>query len=189
MMVACFGVPESPGPQASLRSALVLWRFGHTYAPTLVAALLAPSWRSSGLGTPLRRSKPLPPYRSAGRAVAPYRALLFHRLPLCPLLQYRAFLGRCCRCRSSTMLSGVFVCLGLPPAGLLLLLPSLAPCGRPPTDAVGRGRSRAAPPPGSRGPASPASLPPLATLAPRHGGRGFGRAVSRFAGRFCRLPP
>lgn len=44
-------------------------------------------------------------------------------------------------------------------------------------------------PPGSRGPPSPASLPPLATLAPRHGGRGFGRAVSRFAGRFCRLPP
>ena len=83
----------------------------------------------------------------------------------------------------------VLVCLALPRAELVLLRLALRPCGRTPTDAVGRGRSRAAPPPGSRGPASPASLPPLATLAPAKGLAGCGRAVAACGGLFLRLPP
>ena len=83
----------------------------------------------------------------------------------------------------------VLVCLALPRAELVLLRLALRPCGRTPTGAVGRGRSRAAPPPGSRGPASPASLPPLAPLAPAMGLAGFGRAVAAYGGLFLRLPP
>ena len=83
----------------------------------------------------------------------------------------------------------VLVCLALPRAELVLLRLALRPCGRTPTGAVGRGRSRAAPPPGSRGPASPASLPPLAPLAPAKGLAGYGRAVAAYGGLFLRLPP
>ena len=39
------------------------------------------------------------------------------------------------------------------------------------------------------GPPFPASLPPLATLAPAKGLAGFGRAVAACGGRFSRLPP
>lgn len=39
---------------------------------------------------------------------------------------------------------------------------------------------------GSGGP-RPFSLAPLPTVAPRHGGRGYGRVVSAFGGLFCRL--
>lgn len=83
----------------------------------------------------------------------------------------------------------VLVCLALPRAELVLLRLALRPCGRTPTGAVSRGRSRAAPPPGSRGPASPASLPPLAKLAPAMGLAGYGRAVAACGGLFLRLPP
>jgi hypothetical protein len=51
----------------------------------------------------------------------------------------------------------------------------LLPCRRP---SLARG-----------GPPSPASLPPLATLAPAKGLAGFGSAVSAFGGRFYRLTP
>lgn len=42
---------------------------------------------------------------------------------------------------------------------------------------------------GVAGPRCPCSASPLPMVAPRHGGRGFGRAVSRFAGLFSRLAP
>ena len=39
------------------------------------------------------------------------------------------------------------------------------------------------------GPVAPPAAPLLAPLAPPVGAGGYGRAVSGFAGRFCRLPP
>ena len=39
----------------------------------------------------------------------------------------------------------------------------------------------------ARGARPPFSLSPLPTVAPRHGGRGYGRVVSAFGGRFYRL--
>lgn len=39
----------------------------------------------------------------------------------------------------------------------------------------------------ARGDPRPFSLAPLPTVAPRHGGRGYGRVVSAFGGLFCRL--
>ena len=97
--------------------------------------------------------------------------------------------GRCRRCRSSTIVVGFslswaaargvssvaasFSRFALAPQ--LWGRSGLLPCRRP---SLARG-----------GPPSPASLPPLATLAPAKGLAGFGRVVSAFGGRFYRLTP
>ena len=98
-------------------------------------------------------------------------------------------IGRCRRSVSSTIVVGLslswaaargvssvaasFSRFALAPQ--LWGLSGLLPCRRP---SWARG-----------GPPSPASLPPLATLAPAKGLAGFGRVVSAFGGRFYRLTP
>lgn len=76
---------------------------------------------------------------------------------------------------------------------------SVAPFSMPPptSGAVGgrggdlravRRAGTPAPPAVRSGGPRPFSRPPLPTVAPRQGRRGYGRAVSAYGGRFCRLP-
>lgn len=149
-------------------------------APVLPPALPPPCADTGGSPAPL-----LPPRASVPRPCAGGARSSGYRAPSGYII---TLVWSCPRCRASITLVG----LGLScPAGRLVSNARgwFAPYGR---GAVLRGVLRAgtpAPRLWSLGGPRPSCSSPLPLVAPRHSGRGFGRAVSRYAGRFYRLPP